>query len=147
MFVRNAVIKDADRLIDLLKQMSPTYAMDIKTMQQRIQAFEKQNHQLLVAEDNSQIVGVISFSCYEHFRLPGCCCHIDTLVVDQAQRGKGIGKLLIHHAEDYAKKHGAIEVELITANYRRSDGTHDFYESLGYKDHQALDYTYFSKNL
>lgn len=68
MLIRDAKIEDAKRLIILLEQMSSTYAMDLKTMRNRIKSFETKNHQLLVAEDSGNIVGVISFSCYEHFR-------------------------------------------------------------------------------
>jgi len=49
-------------------------------------------------------------------------------------------------AEKYAVEHGAIVIELITANHRRKSGTHTFYESLGYKDHSVLDYSYFAKD-
>lgn len=147
MLIRKATLQDAENLIVLLTQMSSTYAMNLEMMQQRIKAYETHDHQLLVAEDNGILVGVIAFNYYEHFRLPKGCCHIDTLVIDKEQRGKGIGKKLIQEVEHYAAKRGAIAVELITANYRRSDGTHNFYESLGYKDHQTLDYTYFSKSL
>jgi ribosomal protein S18 acetylase RimI-like enzyme len=120
MLIRKATLADAEKLIALFLQMSPTYAMSLDTIQQRIKAFDTHNHQLLIAEDNNQLVGMIAFGFYEHFRLPGSCCHIDTLVIDKSCRGKGIGKKLIQEAENYAAKRGSITVELITANYRRT---------------------------
>ncbi len=63
-------------------------------LENRILSFNKERHQLLIAEDNHRVVGLIAFGCYEQFRLQGCCCHIDTLVVDKAYRGKGQAKHL-----------------------------------------------------
>jgi GNAT superfamily N-acetyltransferase len=145
MIIRNAKEKDASQLITLLMQMGPKYEMNLKNMKGRIAAFNSKGHQIVVAEQDDIIIGLIAFGCYEQFRIPGSCCHIDTLVVDKNHKGKGIGKQLVMEAEKYAQEQGAITMELITANFRRSSGTHAFYESLGYKDHLVLDYSYFSK--
>ena len=145
MLTRNVKESDASQLATLLEQMGSKFKMSLKEMQGRIAAFNSKGHQIIVAEQEGFIRGVIAFGCYEQFRIPGSCCHIDTLVIDKNYRGKGIGKLLIESAEKYAAEHGALIIELITANHRKSSGTHAFYESLGYKDHIALDYSYFAK--
>ena len=143
MMIRQAVTNDASQLIILLAQMG--YEMTLMQMQERIHAFTENFHQLLVAEKDSIIKGLIAFACYEHFRISGKCCHIETLVVDHRCKGQGIGKQLVEQAEQYAQKHGAIIIELITKNSRRASGTHSFYEALNYQDHVALDYSYFAK--
>jgi len=143
MNVRHAKASDAPALVMLLAQMG--YHMSEEKMQLRVAAFNVSSHRLLVAEENGAVIGAIAFGCYEQLRLPSPCCHIDTLVVDEAHRGKGIGKQLVALAEKYATEQGATMVELIAANHRRKDGTHAFYEALGYKDHVAFDYTYFAK--
>ncbi|MCH9763845.1 MAG: hypothetical protein K0U24_06450 [Gammaproteobacteria bacterium] len=48
-------------------------------------------------------------------------------------------------AEHYASTHGAKTIELISANHRKKDGTHAFYQSLAYQNHIALDCAYFAK--
>jgi GNAT superfamily N-acetyltransferase len=120
--------------------------MNTEQMRKRIHAFDRELHQLLVAEKDGVILGAIAFGCFEMFRLQGKCCHIDTLIIDKKHRGSGIGKQLLEMAEKYAVESGCVSVELITANHRRLDGTHDFYERRGYQDHLKKDYTYFSKD-
>lgn len=143
--IRKAVKKDAITLQKLLLQMGEHYARTVEQIENRIASFNIPMNQLLVAEKDRVILGLIAFGCYQQFRLQGCCCHIDTLVVDKASRGLGVGKLLIEYAEDYAKQQGATEIELTTANYRRAHGTHAFYKSIGYQDHLEIDCTYFVK--
>jgi GNAT superfamily N-acetyltransferase len=53
------------------------------------------------------------------------------LVVDEAHRGRGIGRLLMGHAEEWARERGFRDVSLRT-NIIRED-THRFYQSLGYE--------------
>ncbi|MDX2346866.1 MAG: GNAT family N-acetyltransferase [Legionella sp.] len=144
--IRMATQEDAFYLKQLLAQMGEIYERDIEEMENRIQSFlNLTRHQLLVAEDEEGVVGCIAFGCYEQLRLQGCCCHIDTLIVDKKYHGKGIGKALIATAEAYAKTQGATEIELTTANHRRKHGTHNFYKAIGYQDHVDIDCTYFVK--
>lgn len=143
--IRTAKKEDAPQLVILLAQMGDVYHRTIDELENRILSFNKERHQLLIAEDNDRIIGLIAFGCYEQFRLQGCCCHIDTLVVDKDYRGKGAGKALVEIAEQYAKKQGATEIELTTANYRKAHGTHNFYKAIGYSDHLDIDCTYFVK--
>lgn len=145
MKIRHAAQQDAPILRTLLAQMGENYQRSIEEIENRIQSFVSARHQLLVAEIDGVIVGFIAFGCYEQFRLQGCCCHIDTLVVDKACRGQGVGKALINVAEQYAKTEGATEIELTTANYRRAHGTHAFYKAIGYQDHIDIDCSYFVK--
>jgi GNAT superfamily N-acetyltransferase len=146
MIIRNAKKEDAAQLAGLLAQMGTKFEMNQKAIEERVAAFAKNDHQIMVAEKGNLIVGVIAYGCYEQFRLSGSCCHIDTLVVDKNYRGKSIGKQLMAVAEKFASDNGAIIIELITANHRKSSGTHAFYKALGYKDNQDLDYSCFSKD-
>lgn len=145
MNIRHATPNDAEALQSLLEQMGSNYKRSLDEISARIAAFDREHNELLVAIENDIIMGVIAFGCYEQFRLQGCCCHIDTLVVDAKHRGKGIGKQLLLKAEEYARLHGATEIELTTANFRQVTGTHAFYKSSGYKDHLEIDCTYFVK--
>ena len=145
MIIRDATLQDAGALRNLLAQMGSNYERSIDEIKNRLNAFAHSDDQLLVAEKDKQIVGVIAFGCYQQFRLQGCCCHIDTLVIDAPYRGCGIGKQLMLKAEAYAHEHGATEIEATSANHRIQDGTHAFYASLGYKNHIDIDCAYFAK--
>lgn len=143
MIVRDANINDTLQLCQLLIQLN--YDMDSDTMRERIEAFQKDRHHLLVIEKNQQIIAAIAFACYEQLRLPGCCCHIDALIIDQEYRGQGLGKKLVASAETYAQQYGAETIELKSANHRIKTGTHAFYIGLGYQNHVGLDCAYFAK--
>ncbi len=143
MEIRDAKPCDASQLILLLAQMG--YTLTLQEMEARIQAFTAERHRLLVIDDGPKVIAAIAFGCYEQLRLTGNCCHIDTLVVDKNHRAQGLGKQLIALAEQYAIAHGAKNIELISANHRKKDGTHAFYEALDYENHIALDCAYFAK--
>ncbi len=145
MIIREAILDDAAQLAILLGQMGAVYKRSIQDIHERITSFNRERHQLLVAEMDSKVVGLIAFGCYEQFRLQGCCCHIDTLVIDEFYRGHGVGKALLLRAEHFAQERGATEIELTTANHRKASGTHDFYKALGYIDHIEEDCAYFLK--
>jgi ribosomal protein S18 acetylase RimI-like enzyme len=83
---------------------------------------------LLVAEEGGRTVG------FAQVRLDDdgpCSGRVETLVVDPAARGVGVGKLLMEAAEAWLRAHGADEVaiEVIEPN----TGARRFYESLGYR--------------
>ncbi|MDF1646227.1 MAG: GNAT family N-acetyltransferase [Legionellaceae bacterium] len=143
MEIRDVKVSDAYDLIQLLSQMG--YDLTLDEMKGRIKAFKTQHHQLLVIEVSNQVIAAIAFGCYEQLRLTGRCCHIDTLVVDKQYQGQGLGKRLLSLAEHYAMEKGAKTVELISANHRKKEGTHAFYEALNYENHVALDCAYFAK--
>lgn len=145
MIIRDAAKNDAPALAILLAQMGSVYKRTAEEIENRIDTFKNSEDQLLVAETDNKVVGVIAFGCYDQFRLQGCCCHIDTLVIDAPYRGKGVGKKLMAQAEAYAHKRGATEIETTSANHRIIDGTHAFYKALGYKNHIDIDCAYFAK--
>jgi GNAT superfamily N-acetyltransferase len=53
------------------------------------------------------------------------------LVVDEARRGEGYGTALVRHLETWADEQGCESVAL--ASPLRKEGTHAFYEELGYE--------------
>ncbi|MDF1684091.1 MAG: GNAT family N-acetyltransferase [Legionellaceae bacterium] len=143
MIIRDAHEDDTLQLCQLLSQLN--YDMDLNTMETRIQAFQQDRHHLLVIEQNHHIIAAIAFGCYEQLRLPGCCCHIDALIIHHDHRNQGLGKKLVAVAEEYALKYGAKTIALTSANHRIKNGTHAFYDALGYKNHVGLDCAYFAK--
>ncbi|HLB42356.1 MAG TPA: hypothetical protein VJN02_05835 [Gammaproteobacteria bacterium] len=82
MILRNAIQSDAAQLVALVAQMGSSYKMSLENMQARITAFNNKSHQIVIAEEGGSLVGVIAFACYKQLRIPGSCCHIDTLVID-----------------------------------------------------------------
>lgn len=61
---------------------------------------------LFVAELHGQVVGYVCLLVYKH------TCLIYSIAVDEAYRGRGIGKKLLETAEKYARDSGAEKVQL-----------------------------------
>ena len=60
----------------------------------------------------------------------GACVVINGLVVDSASRGKGIGRLLLEQAEQWAREEGIGIVRVWSSDQRHR--AHRFYEREGY---------------
>lgn len=146
MIIRNAKIEDVVKIRDLLEQLGYNLSLAIVTKKLEIY-LNKDIYKIMVAEEKNEILGFIAAICYESLVLENGCMHIESLVIDQSARGKGIGHKLIAAIEEYAKDNSYYYSELITSNFRRKGGTHNFYENLGYQDHDKTEITYFSKKL
>lgn len=90
---------------------------------------------LFVAEQQDALVGLIRCSIRTAPDLPLFVprryASIDDLVVDAAVRGRGIGRLLTDRAHQWARDHGASEVELVVWEFNAP--ARAFYEELGFQ--------------
>ena len=83
-----------------------------------------------VATDQNKVVGWIGVAQVHMIEsLP--YCEINGLVIDENYRGKGIGKLLIERAGQWAKENGNDKLRL-RCNVKRIEA-HRFYHHLGFK--------------
>ena len=87
------------------------------------------DHRFLVADDGA-IVGWIHASLSEHIDAETCVL-IEGLVVEQQHRGRGIGRQLLGHVEEWARASGCALVRLRSTDARTE--AHKFYEHLGYR--------------
>lgn len=94
----------------LMSQLAP----DLRPTVERLNTIMQSDHVLLfVAEENNVIIGTISLVLYD---IPsGQKVWIEDVVVDNAIRGKGIGRKLVQHAIDCAKAMGVKKVDLTTS--------------------------------
>lgn len=61
-----------------------------------------------VCEENGKILGVIMIHLWKSY------INLETMVVDKNARGKGIGKMLMNHVENFARKKKITWLEGIT---------------------------------
>jgi N-acetylglutamate synthase-like GNAT family acetyltransferase len=141
--IRQAKIKDLERLKVLLEQLG--YDKSKEWLNTKLQIYLNSDiYEVLVAEDDGIIVGFITLTLQESFVFDKCM-HVETLVIDEKIRGKGIGRELMIAAENFARDNSCDLIGLFTLNKRRKDGTHNFYEKMGYQDQDKRELTYFSK--
>ncbi|WP_427889282.1 GNAT family N-acetyltransferase [Kribbella sp. GL6] len=93
---------------------------------------------LLVAENTGgRIVGYLLGNTHLTFLANGPVAWVEELMVDESRRGAGIGRLLMTHAEQWARTQNAAYLALAS---RRAG---PFYQALSYKDSA----TFFKKTL
>jgi GNAT superfamily N-acetyltransferase len=126
--VRPATLDDAERLASLLTDEG--YPAGSSDLAARIERYRVLGSQVLVAEAGGEVVGFISVLVLPRFEVDDLFARITSLVVDAGVRERGIGRLLMEAAEEYAKGAGVAWLE-VTAGHHRPDARRLF-ESLGY---------------
>jgi len=127
--IRKATEKDAKKIADLACQMG--HSMTEAEAKERVTSIDRQKdyNLLFVAEEDSNILGFVSVYITDEI-LNGPQARIGGLVVDSNARGKGVGRILMTAAEDWAKEKGSQTMKLSSSMERVE--AHKFYEKIGY---------------
>ena len=108
------------------------YPLSSEQILQNINAVHRsKDHDAFVAIYDSHVVGWIGVAQVMMIEsLP--FCEINGLVIDENLRAKGIGKLLVERAKQWAKEKGNDTMRL-RCNVKRTEA-HEFYRHLGFKE-------------
>lgn len=87
-------------------------------------------HEVLVGEAEGRVAGLIHLFARPAFDKPPEVV-VQAIIVDAARRGRGIGKILMQAAEDWAVQRGYRSVSLHSKTARAD--AHKFYDALGYE--------------
>jgi GNAT superfamily N-acetyltransferase len=127
--VRSARLSDADQLARLFGQLGHPQTGDaLRGRLENVLADPRAG--VLVADDRGALVGAATyfFVPVAHDSRPWC--RITTLVVDEAHRGHGIGRMLVAAAETAAREAACSRIEATSALHRT--GAHRLFERLDY---------------
>ena len=135
--IRRATDKDIPGILELYRQLSfnpgdykkPPVEDCKKVM---ATATKVPGYSLLVAEENSQVVGTTVLAIlpgFAHGTAPFAV--IEYVVVDEKRRSQGIGKLMMEYCLARAREAGCYKV-MLTSDKRR-ERAHKFYRSLGFE--------------
>lgn len=119
---------DIEHLIGLMDQLG--YKTNREALQRNLSLY---GDAVFVAKIDGEAIGCLAYHILPQFHSEEQHMRIVCLVVDQAHRGKGIGKRLLLEAEKVAKRNGCAVIELTSASHRIQSGAHAFYTGLGYK--------------
>ena len=135
--IRTALEKDIPRILELYRQLAfrpEDYRMppieEVRKVFRRMERYP--DFKLLVAEDNGRVVGTTILAVlpgFAHGTSPFCV--VEYVVVDEACRSRGIGKLLMESVKSIAKDAGCYKI-MLTSDVRR-ERAHKFYRSLGFE--------------
>lgn len=121
----------------LLPQLDPESATLTEEKFRKIIRSEG-THFFMAEEENREISGILSAVVYH---IPtGTKFWIEDVVVDEAFRGKGIGKALMLNAIKFAKQSGAKSVDLTSRPYRIA--ANRLYQELGFELRETNVYRY-----
>ena len=130
MNIRAATATDAAALAELCTQLG--YPAQPGEAAERLAALGPANsvNIVLVAEDAGAVLGWIHVCGIRFFQSPPFA-EIGGLVVDEASRGRGVGKLLVEAAAGWAAEQGYGKLR-VRSNVVREDA-HRFYEREGFQ--------------
>jgi len=96
-----------------------------------VEETRRQRGDVLVAEDQGDVVGVLQVVIFQHFQhAGGWCCEIESVHVRSDRRSRGVGAQLLRAAEELARERGCYRVQLTSRNVR--EDAHRFYLANGY---------------
>jgi ribosomal protein S18 acetylase RimI-like enzyme len=117
MKIRKASPADADAIAGLYLQLkrhhatlapeSPRYATDDDDWERYARAgLEDESKRVYVAARGPEVIGFVKL--FFEQKSWGLACEVETLVVDEASRDRGIGHALMRHVEQVARDEGAL---------------------------------------
>ncbi len=144
--IRKATSLDIEELLPLLDQLG--YSTTKEELAKRFNDFcSIDGYGVVVACIENKIVGFVAWSKSKLFVSDTVRIHIEGLVVDKDYRGKAVGKKLMLFAEEYARSFGPAIIDLTSGLRRASDGSHQFYDKLGYKNEGLMAKLYLRKEV
>lgn len=125
-----------NKALKAINQLLPQLSVSAKTisMDRLSELIDSDNTLIFIGtDDNGSIVGMLSLIV---MRIPtGNKAWIEDVVVDQSARGQGVGKSLMNHALQQAKKQGVKSIDLTSRPSRES--ANKLYQNLGYEIRQT----------
>jgi GNAT superfamily N-acetyltransferase len=103
-----------------------------------VQETRSRRGEILVAELDDEVVGVVQVLIFQHLQhVGGWCGEIESVHVRADKRNRGIGGALLEAAEALAIERGCYRVQLTSNNVRQE--AHRFYSEHGYvSSHQGF---------
>ncbi|MFH7347478.1 GNAT family N-acetyltransferase [Acinetobacter variabilis] len=129
------------RQLDLEKDLHDVYQLTIQlgypstleNIEQRWEHLHQDSHyQTLIIEQDLHMIGYADFIQEYTWEFDGGYLRIQAFVIDQAHRGKGIGKQLMAAIEQIAKEQGFKMIQLNSGNREERHPAHAFYQGLGF---------------
>jgi GNAT superfamily N-acetyltransferase len=127
--IRDARASDAAEIARLLDQLG--YPTGASAVEARLERLAIVGDRVVVADLDGQAVGLAHLQVSPALERDQPAAKIGALAVDEAHRGRGVGRALVQAVEEEARRRGCALLFLTTAAGR--DDAHDFYERVGFE--------------
>jgi GNAT superfamily N-acetyltransferase len=133
---REAERADLERIVELIADDAVAARRTGSYGEPHVKGFEaitaSPDNELVVAESGGEVVGVMQLTFIPGISRNGASrLLVEAVRVDKAQRGQGIGRLLMEHAHERGRERGCVLAQL-TSDKQRPEA-HRFYRNLGYE--------------
>lgn len=141
MKIRHATIEDSAVIAQLMAQLIEASGYeDLQVSPGQIEESlrkmaDSHAYQVLLAEEQGQVVGLLSLSFRHTLFHPALSAFIDELVVEQSHRRRGVGRQLVAEAIERCRAAGCCEIEVSTE--RSNEAAQKFYRQHGFS-HEAV---------
>ena len=135
--IRPTVPADMPRLLELTADTGFFKPADVETLREVLADFfdEPDGHRCVTHEDGGRIVG---FAYYAEASMTDRSWYLWWIAVDPSTQGKGVGRELMRHVEDDARRWGARLMLIETSSVPQYEPTRRFYQRLGYEQEALL---------
>lgn len=128
--VRPASEDQVEELVLLMRELG--YETTRETMQSQLRRYANSDtSEILVAEIDSELCGVISGHLIPALHQPGNIGRITAMVVAERARSSGVGSRLLSSLERWFRANDCLRYEVTSGDHRPT--AHRFYESHGYE--------------
>jgi len=135
--IRKATENDFDKVYPLFEQLWPNKELDrdaLRTVFYR--GVNSATDELWCLDDGNQPIGFCAYAIVNNLWQAGYIAYMYAMVVDEQQRGKGFGTMLIEASIEDAKVKGLKLLELDSGFHREK--AHEFYLKLGFEKRAFL---------
>jgi GNAT superfamily N-acetyltransferase len=137
MEIRTSCIDDFEEIYNLFVQLWANKELHKKELLEVFQrGLNSDTDYYLSAVENEIIIGFSAFYIANNFWQEGIIAYDYGMIVNEKNRGQGIGRCLIDKACQISKELGCKRFELDSGFQR--EGAHKFYESLGFEKRAYL---------
>ena len=133
--IRPVVPADGPALVGLLHQLGYAAWQGPAVEANLTRLLATGNDPVLVAERDGRPVGLMGLHMFFALNYAYRVARITALVVDEGERGTGLGRMLVDAAEELARQGGCEALELTSGMHRPK--AHEFYRRIGFND-QAM---------
>jgi ribosomal protein S18 acetylase RimI-like enzyme len=141
MRIRQATVEDSAVIAQLMAQLIEAsgyenWQVSPEQVEESLRKMaDNDAYQVLLAENEGQVVGLLSLSFRYTLFHPAPSALIDELVVEGVHRGRGVGRQLMAEAIERCRAAGCCEIEVSTE--RSNEAAQEFYRQHGFS-HEAL---------
>jgi GNAT superfamily N-acetyltransferase len=129
--VRAAKRADLPRIRDLLSALAGTPLTSKEAANRFRLVTANPEEELVIACAGAEAIGLLAFRIRHNVESVSHYGEVSAIVVDDAWRNKGVGRLLIDRAEAIARRRKCIGLWLVSG-FGREEEAHEFYRRMGF---------------